>query len=76
MTRPANAGGQSARRVSIDAMTEVNDVPLSAAGGPTAASRLGDLVGLSFSQQFLINISLKYQIRIISTDGSQVVLRS
>src|SRR5205823_2531334 len=66
----------SDRRVSIDAMTEVNDVPLPAAGSSTAASRLGDLVGRSFSQQFLIHVSLKYQIRIISAGSGQIMPRS
>src|SRR6266849_529068 len=64
------------RRVSIDAVTEVNDVPLSAAGGPTAASRFGDLIGRSCSQQFLIHVSLKYQIRVIPSGRGQVVPRS
>src|SRR5206468_10448380 len=39
----------SDRRVSIDAVAEVDDMPLSAAGGPTATSRFRHLVGRSCS---------------------------
>src|SRR5262245_4285683 len=49
------------RRGAINAVIQVDDVPLSASGDHTAARRLGHLLRRPGTQQLLIHVSLKDQ---------------
>src|SRR5262245_56668173 len=57
----------------IDAMTEVDDVPLSAASRHAAARRLGHLRRRPFLEQLLIDVALKRQLGMLAPCLGQIV---
>src|SRR5436305_1954203 len=57
------------RRMAVDAVTEVDDVSLTAARGPATTRRFRHLIRRPFSQEFLVHISLEDQFRIVSAGG-------
>src|SRR5258708_6818204 len=64
------------RRGPIHAVTEINDVALASTGSKAVPDPLGYLVWTAVSQDGLIDIALKHQVRKIAASSSQIMARA